>query len=87
MKRSARRARVEIGIAYLVEVIADVLQEAHDRGNGPLLVEAIKELAAFPYSPRINEVVRGTLNRMKEDGLVDVTEDVEGNQIWRLLNV
>ena len=34
MKRSARRAKVEIGIAYLVEVIADVLQEAHDRGMG-----------------------------------------------------
>ena len=50
-------------------------------------MEAIKELAAFPYSPRINQVVRGTLNRMKQDGLVDVTEDVEGHQIWWLLDV
>ncbi len=87
MNRSARRARAEIGMAYLAEVIADVLQEAHDRGDGPLLVEAIRELAPFPYSPRINQVVRGILNRMKQDGLVDVTEDVEGHQIWSILNV
>ena len=32
-----------MGLAYLIEVTTDVLQEAQDSGEEPLLVETVKE--------------------------------------------
>ena len=87
MNRSARRSRVHIGLAYLSEVTADVLQEAYDGQEGPLLVEDIKRRAAFPDTPRINQVVRGVLNLMLQDGVVEVADDPDGFQVWRLVEV
>ena len=87
MNRSARRLRAEIGLAYLSEIIADVLHEAHEKGDSKLLVRAITELAGFGYNPLINQVVTGTLNLMKQDGLVCETKDVEGHEMWFLLDV
>ena len=87
MNRNARRFRVDVGLAYLIEVIAEVLQEAHNNGDGPLLVEEIKQRAAFRETPFINQVVRGVLNRMKQDGLVDVEDNVEGFQVWWLVSL
>lgn len=87
MDRNARRFRVDMGLAYLVEAVADVLQEAQDMGNEPLLVEQIKQQAAFRDTPRINQVVRGVLNRMKQDGLVEMEDNEQGYQVWRLTNI
>ena len=87
MNRNARRFRVDIGLAYLVEAIADVLQESQGSGENSLLVETIKERAGFRNTPFINQVVRGVLNHMKQDGIVDVADDDEGYQVWRLLDV
>lgn len=87
MNRNARRFRVDIGMAYLVEVIADVLQEAYNNGDGPLLVEEIKQRSAFRDTPFINQTVRGVLNRMKQDGLVDRQDNQDGFQEWWLIAV
>ena len=87
MHRNARRFRVDIGLAYLVEAIADVLQESQESREDPLRVETIKERAGFRDTPLINQVVRGVLNHMKQDGIVDVADDDEGYQVWRLSDV
>ena len=86
MNRIARRSRVDIGLAYLVEVIADVLQEANDSGPVPLLVEDIKYKAGFSNAPFVNQIVRGILNQMKQDGAVNVEKDERGYQVWWLMD-
>ena len=86
MNRSTRIVKVGIALAHLAEVIADVLQEAHEQGYGPLTVDEIRVRGAFPATPRINQVVRGVLNRMRQEGLVDRADNADGYQEWWLVD-
>ena len=82
MNIHARRRTVNIGLAYLAEAVADVLQEAQDNNEGGLTAATIRARSGLPSNGYSWDTCRFVLNRLEQDGIV--VNDGLNPGSWRL---
>ncbi len=82
MNVHARRRTVNVGIAYLAEAIAHVLQEAKDDNEGTLSAATIHARSGLPSTGYSWHTCRFVLNRLDQDGIV--VNDGQNPGSWRL---
>ena len=87
MNAHERRRKRDIGVAFLAEVIADVLAEARaDGSEGWLAPQQIRRKLGFGDKQFASGLCRGILNQMHQYGEVEYKPgDGEGVYDWRLL--
>ena len=88
MNAHERRRRRGIGVAFLSEVIADVLAETQqDNSAGWLMVDQVRARVGFERGQGANEICRGVLNQMHLNDEVEYERKAEGEPyVWRLLS-
>ena len=82
MNIHARRRTVNIGLAYLAEAVADVLQEALDKNEGGLAATTINARSGLPQSAW--DTCQFVLHRLEQDGVVVNEQPGGGPGSWRL---
>lgn len=84
MNVHARRRKVRIGVALIAEVLADVLQEAKDNGEGGLTIADVNERTGCSETDLHYELCRGVLQHMKRVGDAVNDQPGLGDSSWRL---
>ena len=84
MNIHARRRTVNIGLAYLAEAVADVLQEAQDNNEGGLTAATVRERSGLPDNSYAWDTCRFVLNRLEQDGVVINNSPSPNPGSWRL---
>ena len=79
-----RRRRAACSIAELSEVVADILQEAKDNGEGGLTAAVVNTRTGTANSNRQYPIILGVLGMLSDmDIAVDDQPDL-GHAAWRL---
>ena len=85
MNAHARRRKVTIGLAYLEEVVTDVLQdEANQTGETGLTAAQVRVRSGMPASQPSYDIVLGVLRLLSESGIAVDDQPGRGNGAWRL---
>lgn len=79
----ARRRTINIGLAYLAEAVADVLQDAQDNDEGGLAATTISARSGLPQGGW--STCRFILDRLDFDGVAVNDQPGSGNGSWRLV--
>ena len=82
MNAHAKRRQVTIAVAMLSEVLAEVLQEAQDNGQGGLTAEDVGLRAGFQGDR--GQASRYILGMLKDQGLAVDESPGYGRASWRL---
>ena len=79
------RRKGDTGVAFLSEVIADVLTEAKRNGSeGWLRLDTVRFQLGFDHGRYVAGLCRGILDQMYLNGEVECKQDEGGNFAWRL---
>ena len=87
MNEHERRRKREIGVAFLSELIADVLAQSPANGEDRGLdVDVIRQRAGFSPNEFANQLCRGILFQMKRQDEIEVVLQARmgGPTRWRL---
>ena len=82
MNIHARRRTVNIGLAYVAEAVADVLQEAQEKNEGGLVATIIEARSGLPQGAW--STCQFVLHRLEQDGVVVNDHPGVGPGSWRL---
>ena len=85
MNAHTKRRQVSIAIALLIEVVAEILQEAQDNDEDGLQAEDVARRAGFPEQNR-GSAARYVLALMRDQGLAVNDQPGFGPGAWRLVN-
>lgn len=84
MNKHERDRKREIGLAFLADVVADVLMEAQGDGQqGWLRVDQIRIGAGFSGGKSANDTCRGVLHHLLQRGDVERKKTGATEYLWR----
>ena len=86
MNVHTRRRNVRIGVAYIAEVLADVLQEAQDAGKEGLTAVDVRDLTGCSEADLTWDVCIRVLYHMEKAGETKNDQPGGGAGSWRLAN-